>query len=194
MGIFKKLFNKIRRGFFPKKLYTIGEKSVIHRESRIINFQNDKEAINIGRSTHVRGELLVFPHGGKIQTGDECYIGEGTRIWSGISIKIGDRVLISHGVNIFDNQTHSLSARDRNDHIRKIYSSGHPSEINLGERPVVIEDDAWIACMSIILRGVHIGQGAVVAAGSVVTKDVPAWTVVAGNPARFVKTIPEDQR
>jgi acetyltransferase-like isoleucine patch superfamily enzyme len=54
------------------------------------------------------------------------------------------------------------------------------------ERPVVIEDDVWIGFGSAVLKGVTIGRGAVVAAMSVVTKDVPAYTIVAGNPAREI--------
>jgi len=57
---------------------------------------------------------------------------------------------------------------------------------------LVIEDDAWIGFKATILKGVHIGRGAIVAAGSVVTHDVPAWTIVAGNPARVVKRLDED--
>lgn len=180
--------------FFPKKFYTVGEGSKLYPEARVNNFFYEKSRVQIGKSCHVRGELLVFAHGGQIVIGDDCYVGEGTRIWSGKSIVIGNRVLISHGVNIFDSQTHSLSARDRSEHFRKIITSGHPKEIYLDESPVVIEDDVWIACMSIILKGVHIGRGAVVAAGSVVTRDVPAWSVVAGNPAQVIKMIPENQR
>ena len=56
-------------------------------------------------------------------------------------------------------------------------------------RPIVIEDKVWIGINSTILPGVKIGYGAIVGAGSVVTKDVPAMTVVAGNPARIIKTI-----
>lgn len=192
--MFIRLASKVFLRIFPKVLYVVGNGSKIYPEARIINILKNKSAISIGNSSHIQGELLIFAHGGSIRIGNECYIGVGTRIWSGQSVTIGNRVLISHGVNIFDNQTHSLSASERNQHFRKIFSTGHPTEISLGERPVVIEDDVWIACMSIILRGVHIGRGAIIAAGSVVTKDVPAWSVVAGNPARVVKTIPEDQR
>lgn len=53
----------------------------------------------------------------------------------------------------------------------------------------MIENDAWIGCCSIILKGVHIGKGAIVAAGAVVTKNVKPWTVVAGNPAVEVKKL-----
>ena len=62
-----------------------------------------------------------------------------------------------------------------------ITRQGHTAE------PIVIEDDVWIASNSVILKGVHIGKGAVVAAGSIVTKDVPPYAVVAGVPARQIK-------
>ena len=55
------------------------------------------------------------------------------------------------------------------------------------EKPIVIEDDVWIGARVIILPGVHIGTGAVVGAGAVVTKDVPDYAVVGGNPARILK-------
>ena len=56
-------------------------------------------------------------------------------------------------------------------------------------KPIKVCNDAWIGMNVIILKGVTIGEGAIVGAGSVVTKDVPAWTVVAGNPARVVKSL-----
>jgi len=183
----------IYRYVFPKRLYVIGKGSVIHKEAKINNMLGDKNKIMIGENTHVLSQLLLFAHGGEIIIGNECFLGEGSRIWSGKKISIGDRVLISHNVNIFDNQTHSLSAKQRNMHFKSIFSTGHPVDIDLGDLEVVIEDDVWIACSSIILRGVRIGNGAVVAAGSVVTKDVAPWTIVAGNPAREIRKIPVNE-
>ena len=58
---------------------------------------------------------------------------------------------------------------------------------NLVTRPITINDNVWIATGAIVLPGVTIGEGAVVGAGSVVTKDVEPWTVVGGNPAKFIK-------
>ena len=55
--------------------------------------------------------------------------------------------------------------------------------------PVIIEDKVWIGTRSIILKGVTVGEGAIVGAGSVVTKDVQPWTVVAGNPAQKIKEL-----
>ena len=61
------------------------------------------------------------------------------------------------------------------------------SHFDLVTRPITIMDNVWIATGAILLPGVTIGEGAVVASGAVVTKDVPSWTVVAGNPAKYIK-------
>ena len=60
---------------------------------------------------------------------------------------------------------------------------------NVIMKPVVIEDRSWVGLNSIILKGIRIGEGAVVSAGSVVTKNVPPYTVVGGNPAKILKRI-----
>lgn len=60
--------------------------------------------------------------------------------------------------------------------------------------PIVIEDDVWIGEYAAIMKGVTIGKGAIVAAHAVVTKDVPAYTVVAGNPAKVVKDLPLNEK
>jgi acetyltransferase-like isoleucine patch superfamily enzyme len=151
------------------------------------NYQSNPEAIVVGDYCHVLGQLLVFAHGGRIQIGDFCFVGEGSRLWSATSIKIGNRVLVSHGVNIHDQDAHSLSAYKRHLHAQQILYSGHPSSVeDVASKPVEINDDAWIGFNSTILKGVTIGRGAIVAAASVVTKDVPEFAIVAGNPARLI--------
>ncbi len=171
-----------------RRNFRVHPNAVLHESASVVNHQDD-DAISVGAHTHVRGELLTFGHGGVIQVGEYCYIGEQSRIWSARRILIGNRVLIAHQVNIFDNSTHPLDPRERHEQFRKIITSGQPKSIDLGEMPVTIEDDAWIGCMSIVLPGVTIGAAAVVGAGSVVTESVAPYTVVAGNPARFVRKI-----
>lgn len=166
-----------------RSMVTIGSHSKFYKESNVYNLQNRKDKIVIGSNTHIRGELMIYPHGGNIQIGDYSYVSVNTRIWSLKKIKIGDRVLIAHNCNIFDNDTHPFSAEVRHRQHMQIITSGHPRDINLNERGVVIEDDAWIGANSIIFKGVTIGKGAIVSAGSVVRKNVPPYTVVAGNPA-----------
>ena len=162
--------------------------------ARIINIGQHSSQITIGAGTIVDGQLLVFPHGGRIMLGEWCYIGEGTRIWSSANIDIGDRVMISHNVNIFDNLTHPLSAPLRHQQFRQIATVGHPRHIDLGEKPVRIGNDVWIAAGAMVLRGVMIGEGAIVGAGAVVTRDVAPWTIVAGNPARMVRELNPAER
>ena len=158
-----------------------------HEEAQILNLQNSIDSIIIGASTHVRGELVVFPYGGKIQIGDYCYVGIGSRIWSGESIEIGNNVLISHGVNIIDTNSHELNHMERAEGFKHIITQGHPIEKgSILTAPISIHDHVWISFNAIILKGVAIGEGAIVTAGAVVTKDVPSWSVVAGNPAIVV--------
>jgi acetyltransferase-like isoleucine patch superfamily enzyme len=162
--------------------------------ARIRNALGDSSKIAIGGHSHIRGELMIFGHGGRISIGEWCYVGVGTRIWSAASIEIGNRVLISHSVNIFDNLTHPLKASERHEQARQIFTSGHPREISLDEKPIKIGDDAWIGACAMVLRGVSVGEGGVVAAGAVVTKDVPPYSVVAGNPAVVVRELSLDER
>ena len=101
--------------------------------------------------------------------GPYCYIG-----CSG-KTEIGNHVMMSPRVSIYS-ENHNF---DRTDIPMK--------EQGVTRQETVIEDDCWIASNSIILAGVRIGRGSIVAAGSVVTKDVPPYAVVAGNPARIIK-------
>lgn len=168
--------------------------AVFYKTASVVNNLGKPEAISIGPFTHIRGELLTFGHGGKIRIGGYCYVGDGSRVWSAKSINIGNRVLISHNVNIFDNATHPLNPRARHEQFRKIISGEPITSIDLAEESVTIHGDVLIGCAAIVLSGVTIGEGAVVGAGSVVTRSVPPFAIVAGNPARILREIPIEER
>lgn len=106
-----------------------------------------------------------------IRIGCRCSIGDRTEILSGKNVTIGDDVIIAWDCVIMDRNYHSAEGAQ---------------EIM---KPVVIKDKVWIGCHSIILKGVTIGAGAVVGAGSVVTRDVSPSTLVACNPARVIKKV-----
>jgi acetyltransferase-like isoleucine patch superfamily enzyme len=108
-------------------------------------------------------------------------------------IDIGDDVLIAWGVTVVDHNSHSVSFSQRAEDVVN-WGVGKKDWTHVKIAPVKIHNKVWIGFNSIILKGVTIGEGAVVGAGSVVTKDVPAWTVVAGNPARVIREIPENER
>lgn len=185
---------RLGRTASPPAGAAIHPEAVIYETARL-QFQGRPETdIAVGRRSHIRGELLLFGHGGRIRIGDYCYVGEGTRIWSSCDITVGDRVLISHLCTVMDNLTHPLGPSARHAQFRAIIEHGHPARLDLGERPVRIEDDALVGCQSVILRGVTIGRGAIVGAGSVVTGDVPAYTIVAGNPARHIRELTAEER
>jgi acetyltransferase-like isoleucine patch superfamily enzyme len=167
----------------------LGSRARLMPTARIRNIRGDRDGIAIGANSIIRGELLTFAHGGKIEIGSWCYVGENSRIWSASLVQIGDRVLIAHNVNIFDNLTHPLNPAERHKQIQEMFTTGHPRQLDLDERPVRIENDAWIGAGAFVMRGVKIGARAIVAAGAVVTKDVAADAVVAGNPAVVVKSL-----
>lgn len=155
----------------------VSERSKFGPDAVISNPTKDKSRIQIGENCFIEGKLLTFPHGGNIRIGNWCYVGRRTEIWSMESVVIGNRVFISHNVNIIDTTAHSRNAKERHEHFRKIQNSGHPEKAEdlpgVFWSPIIIEDDVWISFGVSILRGVHIGVGSVIAAGSIVTKDVP---------------------
>lgn len=166
----------------------IGESVVFYTEAQLLNL-GGKENLIVGNNTHIRGEILVYDTGDfKIDT--YSYLGPGSRIWCRQSITIGSHVLISHLVDIHDSNAHSLNWELRQKESLELFEKGRSvSSSDVINAPIIIEDDVWIGFKATILKGVTIGRGAVVAAGSVVTKDVPPFTVVAGNPARVVREL-----
>ncbi|SEE09006.1 acyltransferase [Bradyrhizobium erythrophlei] len=162
----------LARSLLGRPTCKLGQRAKLGWRARILNARESSEHIRIGRDSFVGGELFVFAHGGDIEIGRNCYIDVGTRIWSGGSIKIGDDVVIGPDVNIFDNHTHPLSTAARHAQIRSIFTIGHPKQIELAERPVVIGDGAQIGAGAIILRGVEIGPNVFVPPGSIVSKNI----------------------
>jgi acetyltransferase-like isoleucine patch superfamily enzyme len=167
----------------------LGGGSRFYRQASVYNLQHDKAKIRIGSNTHIRGEILVFPYGGDIQIGNACYIGEGTRIWSGEKIVMGNHVAIAHNVNIAD-FAHESDYLERALEIEKICSKGHPAiKGNIPTAPIIIEDYVAIYPNVCIVRGVRIGEGAVISAGSVVLSNVQPFMLMMGNPARPMKNL-----
>ncbi len=176
------------------KFYSIcGHSTYFRLHASIGNFSRVPQKIRIGNGTIIEGKLVVFNYGGSIEIGDNVYVGVNTNIWSGQSVKIGSNVLISHNVNIIDTNSHEIDHIERSERYRMLIKFGHPSNkstIITGE--IIIEDYVWISFGATILKNVRIGKGAIIAANSVVTRNVDSFTMVAGNPAKFVKYLPEN--
>ncbi len=155
--------------------------------SKIMISKKAYGSIVLGDFVMCAAELYSFLDKGTIKVGSCSYIGFDTRIWALTTVNIGERVLISHNCFICDNLTHALDAEVRHRQYMAKYGFPFPTNIDLDGRPIVIENDVWIAAGVTVLRGVTIGAEAIVAAGAVVTRDVPPGAVVAGNPARIVR-------
>jgi len=159
------------------------------------NSVDGQKQFTAGSGCVISGRFVCENENGKIIVGDNTFIGGGLFI-SINKIEIGSNVLFSWNCTVIDNDAHSLRAEERTADVRdwkrgldegKIGKYKDWSKVN--SAPVKIMDDAWIGFNSIILKGVTVGRGAVVGAGSVVTNDVPDHTVVAGNPARVIKKL-----
>lgn len=179
-----------------RKCAKIG-KGCINRGIKLrLDNPEDKKYLQIGDGCIISGNFIFESKTGFISIGNHSYIGGGTFI-SRSCIEIGNNVTIAWGGTFYDHDSHSLDYMKRRKDIddelndirngRNFIANKDWSDVN--SKPIKICDDAWIGMNVIILKGVTVGEGAIVGAGSVVTKDVPAWTVVAGNPARVLKEL-----
>jgi acetyltransferase-like isoleucine patch superfamily enzyme len=151
-----------------------------------------RDNLQIADHAHVEGEIYLLSSDSRCTIGHHTFIGPEARLWVLGTITIGNFVHIAPRVDIFDNDSHSLDAAARRQDAVNVFERRQPIDYSVVPRsPVIIEDDAWIGTKSTIVKGVRIGRGAVVAAASVVTRDVPAFTLVGGNPARELRRLDE---
>lgn len=152
--------------------------------------------LEVGEHCILDGTFVFETSKGKIKIGNRVHVGTSTLI-SISRIIIEDDVTIGWGCLIYDHDSHSTDWLERCFDTEREYQCyvRHKSLIEdkdwskVKTASIHICSKAWIGANATILKGVTIGEGSVVAAGSVVTKDVPAWCIVAGNPAKIVKTL-----
>jgi galactoside O-acetyltransferase len=152
--------------------------------------------LRAGEHCLLNGSVTFESSDGFVQIGDRTYIGADTHIISRARVTIGDDVTMAWGITIYDHNSHSFDWRQRQRvvaHFQRNYGSpGCFDAIDwtgVGRAPLVIEDQVWFGVGAVILKGVSIGEGAVVGACSVVTRDVEPYTVVGGNPAQPLRRL-----
>jgi len=162
---------------------------------------HDRIYVTVGDDT-ILGCQITFESGqGEIVIGNNVFLGSSQLICR-TRIEIGDNVFMAWGGYIYDHDSHSTDYKEREKDITRQledYRSGKDFIASknwdvVNSRPIKIGANAWIGMNCTILKGVTVGEGAIIGAGSVVTKDVPAWSIVAGNPAKVVKEIPLELR
>lgn len=129
---------------------------------------SESSRLTIDGAYILRGVNLSIGKSASVKIESGTYIAWRTKVYAGCSISIGKNCAISFDVNIMDDDGHGF---------------GNPPY----SAPIVIEDNVWIGCNSTILKGVTIGEGSVVAAGAVVTKSCPPYSLIGGVPAKVIK-------
>ncbi|MDP0507270.1 MAG: acyltransferase [Fusobacterium sp. JB019] len=183
---------KVKKGkiiSFKKSIFILHKKSKIILNGNLIT--NGNCIKNNGRSTIVRldensklkvngnfniyygGDIIIFKDG-NLELGSG-FFNSNIKIRCKNNIKIGNNVAISHDVTIMDSDFHRITYED--------------GSKNIQSASIEIGDNVWIGSKVLILKGVEIGNGAIIASGSVVTKSVPENTIVGGNPAKIIKEI-----
>jgi len=127
-----------------------------------------------------------------LKIGSRSFLGCGLITVAG-KVIIGNDVMVAWGGVISDHNSHSVRFSERKNDICD-WLIGKKDWSNVASSPTVICDKAWVGFNAVILKGVTIGEGAIVGAGSVVTKNIPPWTIAAGNPAKVIREIALDER
>ncbi len=211
-NIFKRVLRKIYHKFYPLRskdtlntieLYKKQNLLVIGKNTRLENFnisiRNQKKGhvfMEIGNDCLISGNYIFEIDKGKITIGDRTFIGGNCMFIAIEGIEIGSDVLFSWGITVADNNSHSVNWEERKNDVTDWKRGIEEEKIgkykdwsNVKSSKIIVKDKAWVGFNSIIMKGVTIGEGSIVASGSVVTKDVHDWTVVGGNPAKIIKKL-----
>jgi acetyltransferase-like isoleucine patch superfamily enzyme len=200
--------NKVRKLIFDRHVQGIKKYISIGNSHLFENFRltlikplADKTFVKIGNDTILDCKVIFESETGQVIIGDKCYIGTSSIICR-TKIEFGSNIMVAMGSVFYDHDSHSLNYLERQkdieqqlkDHRDGNFFIENKSWTDVSSQPIKIEDNAWIGINCIILKGVTIGEGAIIGAGSVVTRNVPAWTIAAGNPAKVIKEIPNELR
>ena len=174
-------------GGTPPPNVVLGENTLVAGELAFKRFQSqEKNAIIIGAHGTMDGVHFDLGEKGRVTIGDYCYFTNAVLLCE-LELRIGNYVVIGWNATLADTDFHPLAPAERiADAIACSPLGKGRSRPEIAKKPVIIEDDVWIGPNATILKGVRIGRGAFVEAGSLVTRDVPPRARVLGNPAQVI--------
>lgn len=172
-----------------RKLVSMGPGSIV---SGVVDKRGVDSKMSIGENCLIAGKLITETNESKIIIGNNVYVGGETIIDCTLEVSIEDNVLISYQCVFADSDNHSTKLSIRKNDLSDWKNKYH--DWNTTKRsPLRVCQGAWIGMRTIVLKGVTIGEGAIVGAGSVVTKDVPPFTIAAGNPAKIIRKLTDEE-
>ncbi len=177
-------FRKINRFLYRNKVTMNGPCALNY--GTVILGMHDKRQVVLGRHVDINGCLSVGKEG-SVTLGDYALVGPRALIQALTKVDIGRFAYIGPDVLVIDSNHHSIYALDRMLDVLGVDKG--ISGLNAVSKPITIGNHVWIGRRAMVFKGVTIGDRAIVAAGAVVTHDVPPDAIVAGNPAKIVKMI-----
>lgn len=182
-------------GFLPENI-RLSDEHYIETSYSFLHYRSELEdGLTLGQASSMyRGTMLDVGPKGRVRIGDFTLV-HGARIISDAEVTIGDYTLISWNVVIMDcyRLPWDIAAR-RVELTEVVERPGRVLHSYQKARPVSIGRNVWLGFDVCVLPGVSIGEGAIVGAKSVVADDVPDYAIVAGNPARVIRSIPVSER
>lgn len=198
LSIIKSIKQKIKLSRYRKEFNFNYDDSVIFGST--FKIKGCKGAtINVGKGSVIYGTITCENSDAEINIGERSFINKKSEIICYKKVDIGDDVVIAWGVTLFDNNAHSFDWKERRkdievfveDYINKNATTSKDWN-TVKNAPIIICDKVWIGFGVSILKGVTIGEGAIVGAQSVVRKNVEPYTVICGNPAIKVSDVKRD--
>jgi acetyltransferase-like isoleucine patch superfamily enzyme len=142
--------------------------------------------LSVGEDSIVHANIIFESRGGEIRIGNRSFIGRSSLVCYR-HLSIGNDVIMSWGITVVDHDSHSLDWAQRKNDVLE-WDKGQKNWAHIANAPVTIADKVWIGFNVSVLKGVTIGEGAVIGACSVVTRDIPPYSVAVGNPAKVVRS------
>ena len=177
--MFKQLIYKYRIFRFKKKNVSINSDVLIEKDVEILPASSfwdfTSGSVSIGTGVKISKGVIINSFGGTVTISNNTFIGPYVVIYGNGGVEIGENCLIAMGCKIISSN-HIIPSRE------KLING----EINILKK-VSIGRDVWLGANAIILGGVSIGDGVVIGAGSVVTKSIPPYSIVVGNPGKIIK-------